>query len=279
MLQPLEPTLKETFQTYLDTKNLKPKSRKVYQQVFHAYLAPFHDLPLTLISPESVLQHHKTLPKIAGNLAMRLLRALFNFADVKPATQIMTKNKTWNREKRRKTHLTTGEDGTIREFIKGANALKNSDLRDYLLFLLFTGLRRNEASQLSWDNVNLKAATITLPDTKNGENITLPMNSYALAILTAREPGNRLSENLVFKSSASTQCLRKVGVSFCLHDLRRTFMTVGDELDMSPGLIKQLVNHKSNDVTEGYLCRSIERLRKASQQIGDFMVSHQVKPI
>lgn len=265
------PTLTDTFHSYLATKRLKPKSVKVYTQVFQTYLIPFHSLTLNNIAPHAVLNHHKTLPPYAGNLAMRLLRALYNFANMPPPTVAMTKNKTWNKEKRRKTHL-AGE--SLKSFFKGANALENSEVRDYLLFLLFTGLRRSEASNLTWSDVNLEASEMTIRNPKNGESVVLPMNSYAREIIASKER----TDASVFHTSASTQCLARVGVRFCPHDLRRTFATAGDELDMSPGLIKQLLNHKTDDVTEGYLCRSSEKLRRASQTIGDFLIRHQETP-
>ena len=63
-------------------------------------------------------------------------------------------------------------------------------------------------------------------------------------------------------------------MTFTPHDLRRTFITVAESLNIGPYSIKRLVNHKmSGDVTAGYIVSDVERLRVPMQQITDFMVS------
>jgi integrase len=58
------------------------------------------------------------------------------------------------------------------------------------------------------------------------------------------------------------------GVSFTLHDLRRTFITIAENIDISAYALKRLVNHKmTNDVTAGYIVSDVERLRKPMEQI------------
>jgi hypothetical protein len=58
-----------------------------------------------------------------------------------------------------------------------------------------------------------------------------------------------------------------------LHDLRRTFITVADRLDMSAFAIKRLVNHKtSSDVTDGYIVIDAERLRGPMQRVTDYLL-------
>jgi integrase len=64
-------------------------------------------------------------------------------------------------------------------------------------------------------------------------------------------------------------------VPFTLHDLRRTFATIADSLDLSAYALKRLLNHKmGNDVTAGYIMRDVERLRKPMQQITNFLIKH-----
>jgi integrase len=58
-------------------------------------------------------------------------------------------------------------------------------------------------------------------------------------------------------------------VPFTLHDLRRTFITIAESIDISAYALKRLVNHKmtNDDVTAGYIISDGERLRKPMQQI------------
>jgi len=62
-------------------------------------------------------------------------------------------------------------------------------------------------------------------------------------------------------------------VKFTLHDLRRTFTTVAESLDISAYALKRLLNHKiKNDVTFDYIIKDVERLRKPMQQITNYLL-------
>ena len=64
------------------------------------------------------------------------------------------------------------------------------------------------------------------------------------------------------------------GVSFTLHDLRRTYITVAESIDVSAYALKRLVNHKMhNDVTAGYIVSDVERLREPMKRISDYLVT------
>ena len=64
---------------------------------------------------------------------------------------------------------------------------------------------------------------------------------------------------------------KATNIDFCSHDMRRLFITQAEALDLSPFVIKRLVNHSagSGDVTGGYIVSDLERLRKPIQQIED----------
>ena len=64
-------------------------------------------------------------------------------------------------------------------------------------------------------------------------------------------------------------------VSFTLHDLRRTFITIAESIDISAYALKRLVNHKmTNDVTAGYIVSDVERLRKPMEQISRWLLQY-----
>lgn len=63
------------------------------------------------------------------------------------------------------------------------------------------------------------------------------------------------------------------GVNFTLHDLRRTFITVAESLDIPAYALKRLLNHKmTQDVTAGYIVMDVERLREPMQKITDYLL-------
>ena len=70
---------------------------------------------------------------------------------------------------------------------------------------------------------------------------------------------------------AAIKVLRgKIGFEFSAHDLRRTYCTTPEALDISPYAIKSLVNHAlGTSVTEAYIQMSVQRLRGPAQQVAD----------
>lgn len=55
--------------------------------------------------------------------------------------------------------------------------------KDMFLFGLATGLRQGKVKALEWDWVDLDERLVYVPDQKNGESLTVPLNDLALAIL------------------------------------------------------------------------------------------------
>ena len=155
-------------------------------------------------------------------------------------------------------------------------------MRDYLLLLILTGLRRQEAAALTWDCVDLKAKTLTVTDTKNREDHTLPLSDFLLAMLERRGsnaagkfvfPGEGRTGHMVEPRKAILRVCEASGVQFRPHDLRRTFATIAESLDIPAYALKRLLNHKmSGDVTAGYIVAGVERLRKPMQQVTDYIL-------
>lgn len=169
-----------------------------------------------------------------------------------------------------------------REILEESPVNTAETVGDFLLLLMFTGLRRQEASRLRWKDVDLIERTLTIPDPKNHEPLRLPLSSFVHELLSKRS--SRAMNDYVFPGSgtqgylveprAAIKCVIEVsGVNFTLHDLRRTFITIADSLDIPAYAIKRLVNHKMRgDVTAGYIVSDVERLRRPMQQITDFIL-------
>jgi len=221
-----------------------------------------------------------------ANLDMRFLRSLINFAsgqyedrNGQPLVKdnpviVLTKTKSWYRVERRQTIIRPHELSAWFDAVSNLD----SPVKDYLILLLFTGLRRQEAMKLKWDQVDLKAKTLTIIDTKNRDPLTLPLGPFILKLLKARKsiatdspfvfPGTGKTGHLVESKYQTAQVTKESGIKFCLHDLRRVFINTAESLDISSYAVKQLVNHSTNgDVTAGYMVSDPERLRKPMERI------------
>ena len=296
-------TLGEVFENYLMArKALKPRTIEDYRQTMRTAFADWHDKPLSAITRDMVASKHRKLGKASearANNAMRVLRAMFNFAAGEyedenghslfpdnPVTRL-SHTRAWYRVDRRRTYIKPQQLKPWFEAVlhlPGTSPSNQAEIiRDYLLLLLFTGLRREEAAQLTWDNVDLPGRTLTVTDTKNREPHTLPLSDYLVKILSSARA--KATTKYVFPSPTSgsghiinpgkqISCVRSTsGVEFTLHDLRRTFTTLAESLDISAYAVKRLVNHKMrDDVTAGYIVMDVERLRNPMQAITDLVL-------
>jgi integrase len=219
--------------------------------------------------------------------AARVLAAVFRYAQAKyrdnegatlfPRNPVDIIKETKIRYKiPRKKRILTRE--ALPAWFEAVNGLRNEVSSDYFMFLLFTGTRREEAAKLQWEDVNFTAKTFRLTDTKNREVVDLPLPDYVASRLLARKGRKRVG--WVFPAKAgktgyltdprkSIAIVRKASKAhFSPHDLRRTFISVAESLDLSVYTIKALVNHKvATDVTAGYVVQSPQRLAKASKRI------------
>jgi integrase len=147
---------------------------------------------------------------------------------------------------------------------------------------LLTGLRRQEAAKLRWQDVDLKARTFVIVDTKNRDSHTLPLSDYLVDLLRRRKenstsayifPGDGKMGYIVEPRLHIERVAEASEVPFTLHDLRRTFVTTAERLDIPAYALKRLLNHKMRqDVTAGYIIADAERLREPMQKITDFVL-------
>jgi hypothetical protein len=157
-------------------------------------------------------------------------------------------------------------------------------VKDYLLLLLFTGLRREEGLSLAWSQVDLRAKTLTVPDPKNRQPHVLPLSDFLHDLLAQSDlertdsafvfPGGGVKGYLNEPRKQMQKVIEEPNIAFTLHDLRRTFITVAESLDISAYALKRLANHKmANDVTAGYIISDVQRLREPMRRITDFLLA------
>lgn len=287
-------TLKQAYQDFKDArKNLKPKTLYDYDRIMEVALKTWHKKRIAEITKDMVAKLHKKLGEERGeayaNLTMRFFRSLINFAagqyeDSKGHSLIpenpvkrLSQTRAWYKMVRRDTVIKTHE---LQSWHKAVNDLESPTIRDYLLLLLFTGLRRQEAAKLKWEQVDFSEKTLSICETKNSQTLTLPLTNYLIKLLQERQaastseyvfPGDgEKSQHLVEPRYRIKQVIKASGIKFSIHDLRRTFITTAERLNISTYAVKRLVNHKMNgDVTAGYIITDVERLREPMQKITD----------
>lgn len=287
-------TLRSAMEEYLTANaSLRPRSVAAYRYSVERHLGPWLDLKLVDITrdmvearlrgiaAEAAGRRRDATGHAAANSAMRALRVVYNYvAERQPGMPP-------NPVKLRKLWLPVAprdrrvEDADLPKFYKAVTELTNPIHRDYILLLLFTGLRRREAAALRWSEVDLANRVIRLPASraKSGVRLDLPMSDLVRDLLVARRalgdaehvfPSNSKSGHFEEPKFPFQQVAEASGVVVSAHDLRRTYVTVAESTDMSVMALKALVNHSlGKGVTEGYVQISVERLRAPAQRVAD----------
>ena len=297
-------TLREVLEVFRQTRrHLKPRTVNDYQRFLETIFPDWIDRPFVEVTRDKVSARHTQVTETSGpahaNNAMRSLRSLLNFAmnhfEGPNGERLMLENpvaklsqtRAWNKVRRRETviaeHQLKGWFTAV--FDLKLNAAPDSHeamVADYLLLLILTGLRRSEGGALTWERVDLVGRTLTLRDTKNRQNHILPLSDYLVELLTLRRrvtpgkyvfPGQGSTGHLVEPRPQMNRITSASGVPFTLHDLRRTFATVAESLDIPAYALKRLLNHKTGqDVTAGYLIITPERLREPMQKITNYFL-------
>lgn len=279
-------TIGGVFKTFIETRKdrrqeLTSRTQDHYQQVFDKHLAHWKNRHVSELTSTMVQDLHAKIGTTKGtniaNQAIRLLRRLLNFSQGRhgvPASN-PCKGTEWFKDGRRNVVIKPGD---FKRWYDAVDGMVNETARDYLLLLLFSGLRRTEGFCLEWQHVDLHGKTLTIPDTKNGEPHTLPLSTFLYRLLADRYERWHKPTGYVFTGWSKTghivsmqlalKVLKGAGLHYTLHDLRRTFITTAEKLNFSQWTVKRLANHKQIDVTgKHYVVYDIDRLRDPMEKI------------
>jgi integrase len=277
-------TLAQAVKVYLVAHpNLSSKSQKEFRRCFSAYLADWNALRLSDITAEMVSHRHIGLGEEKGrasaNSAMRLLRAVYNHARRGKPTMInpVQLSGQWYRIERRRRLV--GAD-RLKQFYQAVLRLESPVQRDYLLFVLFTGSRRQSAAGLRWDAVDLTERTVTVASKRGGESFKLPVSSFVVTLLRQRRrefgdtehvfPANSATGHISEPKHPLSLVAEETGIEVSVHDLRRDYITAAESTDVSVMAIKMLVDHSlGRDVTGGYTVMTTARLHDAAERVCD----------
>ena len=291
----LNPTLRSWLNRYLEHRtDLRPGSVRTYRTVERT-LAPWMDLELHQISGDMVETMHKRLAAIIGvkknrytgeataNFAMKVLRATWNFASDRvpdlPPNPVRRLKRGMFPEPRRTRYVSAEQ---LPVFYSAVQKLDNPIVRDFILLLLFTGLRRGEAASLRWVDIDFTERVIRLPATatKAKRALDLPMSDFVADLLVARRalgnaqyvfPGRIGGRHLSANVNAWADIAALCGITVSAHDMRRTYATVAGNTEIAPFALKALLNHSvGSDVTAGYIV-SMPTLKEAGQKVCDRM--------
>ena len=139
-------------------------------------------------------------------------------------------------------------------------------MKPIVLFARNTGLRVSNIVNLRWDQISLenRMLFIDAEETKNSENLGLPLNRIAYEILEGRieissknkrvfsmNDGSNLNRNTISKRFKKA-CVQAGYPEYRFHDLRHDFCSRLVQKGVDLYRVKQLAGHKYIETTQGY---------------------------
>jgi integrase len=297
-------TLREVFEKFLEVRPIRIDTQRNYYFAINKHFNDWLDLPITAITKDMVEQRHHDLtvsPNRLGtsghgraNNALKKLSTLINFAsdrfgtDDEPLIKAnpvsrLSRNRAWHRIYPRQGIIS---DSKLKIWYRALHSLQHDVARDFFVFLLLTGMRFGETRKLKWCHVDFESEMLIVPRdlTKSDREHRLPLSSFLVEFLKRRcaykkhsdyiFPSSRLREKPISAGAGILHKMRaKSGIQFTFHDLRRTFLTMGEKLNVPTYALKRLVNHSvSNDMTGRYLVLDLDRLRAHMTRITDAFI-------
>lgn len=296
-------TLGEVFDLYLDAKRSKPDDQAMKASTEADYRREFRNSftkqdgkpvyadwagkPIRSITEADLRKWYRARSKASparANNAVRILTAVFNYASrqfkLPNSARLVTLDigevlGDYSVEVKARTRYVTPNDMPAWWAALERLALRGdagATCRDLFKFAALVGCRISEARLLRWDDVNIDAATVSFPDTKNRRSPVLPIGDYLVRMLNTRRRyrpeknpfvfwGEQDSQPIVGITKVRLAHITDCEVEWSPHDLRRGVATAGRRIGIDRHIVKSLLNHKDADITEAYTQAEVEALR------------------
>ena len=281
-------TLQELLDKYLSDKtDLREASILDYTKKINQGFSDWLNKPIGEISRDMVLTRRKQFEGGRDN-KLRVLRLLMRYAVVtlkaldENPVDVLRDGSLWTKPKRKKRMI---QSDNLKDWYQSVLRLDNEKAKVYLLLLIHTGLRDQDVRYLEWKDVDFKNDCFIARDTKNHSDFTAyiapQIKPYlrSLHALTGDNqylfPGDSKDGVMNIPRKPIAQVCNETGLEFSSHDLKRTFLTIGEAAMIPFSLLKALANHKTDsDVTGGYINPEANTLKQATWKIADYIHQH-----
>jgi len=306
-----EKTLGEALNEFLISRPIKDSTRKSYEQTIRRNLKDWLRRPITEITqPMIIARYHKIKDDVAkrnkqkqlanpsgegeAQKAMRSLSSVLGFFEedvLHDGTRLLPlgnpcrvlKAKGIRKPlKKREGYLTLNQRLDLRDSLSRAahpewpNEPFTNQQAIFVMVLLLSGLRKDEARLLRWENISFVDRTITIPETKNGKTHVLPMTSRMKELLEQVQNDSdwvfespRMKGKPASMSRVVERISENLGTNFTHHDIRRTVATLLAERGLSSDQIGVLLNHANKGQTQDYIQRTIQQVIPLMETIED----------
>jgi integrase len=281
------PVLEDFFATYLE-RHARPNKKSCAQdeELFKSVMpAAWLKRRLSAITTGEISEWHDRMGRERGhvraNRGLTLLRTMFNkarewriFHDSNPCDGIKL-----FKERSRTRFLNADE---LRRLNTALLEEPNIFWKAFFQLSYLTGARKSELLGSRWQHVDFEAMTLTLPDTKSGEDTLLPLSQAEAEILHSLPsrgnspwlfPGIGKAGHLREAKSAWKRLIARAKLEGVrIHDLRRTTGTWMAMAGHGLPLIGKALGHTSTDSTEVYARLQLAPVRAAKEALSRIML-------
>ena len=285
-VMPSLPTVREAILTYGIAKRLKASSRKRYDSMFRTHFSDWLDRSVSALGDSGFAEDCHKFGQTRGaalvEVGRRVVGALMKYINavhglnlVSPFGRLAAAGLLPARSKPRARLLREADLPQWRTAVEKLGKKQS----DYLLLLLYTGLRRDEGINLTPGAVDFAGGVVSIPDTKNGKPHSLPITPLMEEILRRRCKGLAAATCLfkgVSKDHVYAMAQRLGAPRFMLHDLRKMLATVGERLKVGDAVLRRILNHtapKSDVLHSHYVSLNTEDVLPALVMIQNELCS------
>jgi len=266
------------------------KSASKEEQLYRSHIAPvlkkfsFAEIKPLHVEKISKKMKDKGLAPRTIAYAHSLIRQVWNLAIVDGITSDQHPIGQVKRPKinnKRERFITEDEEALLLPALKA----RSTTMHDMTIISLDTGARWGELANLTWQNVDLKAQTARLMDTKAGDNRTIHTTTQRVMkmldrrkhesdspyVFPARDGNKQKQVNVVF-----LRTVRDLGLNdgidddrkkVCFHTMRHTFASRLAMAGVPLYTIKTAMGHHSIIMTERYAHLMPDTLREAMAEL------------
>ncbi len=283
------PTVGELAESYLEKHvavRCKPKTESMYRLIVAKHILPaFGKSPALAVGHREVTEFHHALSDkpVMANQAVATLSRIYNAAEDRgdiPEASNPCRLVVKNRERRRERFLTDEEFRRLGRVLDEAETCKGVSVHAVaaIRLLLLTGCRKGEILNLRWDQVDLEANELNLPDTKTGPR-TISLSPEAASVLAAipRVDGNPfvIPGKLGGKAMRNLNdpwdviCERAQLKDMRLHDCRHSYASRALALGESLPMIGRLLGHTQVETTARYAHLAEDSVKESAVRVAE----------
>ena len=283
------PTVADIARRYLEDHvavRCRPNTEELYRIAVEKYILPrFGSQPALAIDHAKVTELHHALrdKPVMANKVVETLSRIYNAAEDKgliPEASNPCGLVVKNRERKRERFLTPDEFRRLGRALAEATTRRRVSPHAVaaIRLLILTGCRKREILHLRWEQVDLEAAELRLPDTKTGPR-RVALSPRAVRVL---EGIPRVADSpWVIPGRVEGRPMRNIDEAWgvvCelagledtrIHDCRHSFASRALALGENLPMIGRLLGHSELQTTERYAHLDRDWVREAAVRISE----------